>query len=396
MPTFTITHQDGEARIGLLQTAHGIIETPFFMPAATKATGKIITTDDYKSLGTDISTTALIANALILSLQPGVQTVVKAGGLHQFMNFPGIIFTDCGGFQMSRSIFDNKSKKGIHFRDPYNYSRIVLTPKKIMEIELSLGSDVAMMLDDMSLWGATREEAEIAMQNTHRWGEESLKQHQQLEQQKQSKQGCPHRKQLLFGIVQGNFYPELREQSAKFINSLDFDGIAIGGVAIGEPKEEMYKAVDAALPHIAKNKPRYVMGVGSPAELLELISRGIDCFDSVYPSQVARHNTLFTKNGKISIDRKEYEHDFTPVEENCGCHTCQHYTKAYLHHLCKVKEPIAKRLKTIHNLFFIQKLIENAREAIKRNQFQQFKEEFLRHFSSSSKFSLQDKNHILR
>lgn len=244
-----------------------------------------------------------------------------------------------------------------------------------MEIELTIGSDVAMMLDDMSGWGATKEEAEIALENTHRWGKESLKQHQQL------KQNHPHEKQLLFGIVQGNFYPDLREKSAKFINSLDFDGIAIGGVAIGEPKEEMYNAVDAALPHITKTKPRYVMGVGSPEELLELISRGIDCFDSVYPSQVARHHTLFTKDGKISIDRKEYVHDFTPIEADCHCHTCQNYTKAYLHHLCKVQEPIVKRLKSIHNLYFIQKLMQEARDAIKQKRFQQFKQEFLQRWN---------------
>ncbi|MBI4151375.1 tRNA guanosine(34) transglycosylase Tgt [Candidatus Woesearchaeota archaeon] len=371
MNKFRVTHQDGNARVAELKTAHGIIETPFFMPAATKATGKIITTDDYQSLGIEVSTSALIANALILSLQPGASTIAKAGGLHRFMNFPGVIFTDCGGFQMSRSIFDTKSRKGIHFRNPYDNSKVVLTPKKIMEIELDLGSDVAMMLDDMSGWGATREEAERAMTNTHRWGEESLKHHRAL------KQNHRHHQQLLFGIVQGNFYPDLREQSAKFINTLDFDGIAIGGVAIGEPKEEMYRAVDAALPHLTQIKPRYVMGVGSPEELLELIGRGIDCFDSVYPSQVARHHTLFTSNGKISIDRKEYQHDFTPIDEGCQCHTCQHYTKAYLYHLCKVKEPIAKRLKTIHNLYFIQRLMNDAREAIKGKRFLQFKDEFV-------------------
>ena len=377
--TFTITHQDGKARIGLLKTAHGIIETPLFMPAATKATGKLITTDDYQNLGQGATTRALIANALILSLQPGTETISKAGGLHSFKNFTGVIFTDCGGFQMSRSIFETKSKTGIHFRNPYVISKVVITPKKIMEIELALGSDVAMMLDDMSPYGATREEAELAMKNTHRWGEESLKQHQQMKQQHR------HEKQLLFGIIQGNFYSDLREESAKFINSLDFDGLAIGGVAIGEPKEEMYRAVDAALPFVTEKKPRYVMGVGSPEELLELIGRGIDCFDSVYPSQVARHHTLFTRKGKIAIDRTEYAQDFTPIDNDCSCHTCQHYTKAYLYHLCKVEEPIAKRLKTIHNLFFVQKMVDQAREAIKQQRFAQFKEHFLEKWKGEKK-----------
>ncbi len=248
-----------------------------------------------------------------------------------------------------------------------------------MNIELALGSDVAMMLDDMSGYGVSKEEAQKAMENTHRWGKESLHWHQKL------KVDSNHPKQLLFGIVQGNFYPELREESAKFINSLDFDGIAIGGVAIGEPKEEMYAAVDAALPFITKDKPRYVMGVGSPEELLELIGRGIDCFDSVYPTQNARHGTLFTASGKIYIDSLKYQHDFAPIENNCRCHTCQNFTKAYLHHLTKIKEPIAKRLLSIHNLRFVLRLVETAKENIKKGNFAEFKGEFLKKWNGIKK-----------
>ncbi|MEK6939702.1 MAG: tRNA guanosine(34) transglycosylase Tgt [Nanoarchaeota archaeon] len=365
---FKVTHQDGTARVGKLKTAHGTIETPFFMPAATKATGKHITTDDYQKAGVK----ALISNALILSFKPGVETVQKLSGLHKFMNFKGVIFTDCGGFQMSRGMFQTKSKKGLHFRNPFDNSPVVITPQKIMNIELTLGSDVAMMLDDMSGYGVSKEEARIAMENTHRWGKESLHWHQKLKGDSQ------HPKQLLFGIVQGNFYLDLREESAKFINSLDFDGIAIGGVAIGEPKEEMYAAVDAALPFITKEKPRYVMGVGSPEELLELISRGIDCFDSVYPTQNARHGTLFTSDGKIYLDGLKYQHDFTPIDKHCKCHTCQTYSKAYIHHLMKVKEPGAKRLMSIHNLHFVLQLVEKAKENIKKGSFTRFKDEFLK------------------
>lgn len=365
---FTVTHQEGNARVGKLKTAHGTIETPFFMPAATKATGKHITTDDYQKAGVK----ALISNALILSFKPGIETIQKLSGLHHFMNFKGVIFTDCGGFQMSRSIFQKKTKTGLHFRNPFDNSRVALTPQKIMNIELTLGSDVAMMLDDMSGYGVSKEEAQIAMENTHRWGKESLHWHQQLKGDSQ------HPKQLLFGIVQGNFYPDLREESAKFINSLDFDGIAIGGVAIGEPKEDMYAAVDAALPFITKNKPRYVMGVGSPEELLELIERGVDCFDSVYPTQNARHGTLFTHNGKIYLDGLKYQHDFTPIDVNCKCHTCQTYTKAYIHHLMKIKEPAGKRLMSIHNLHFVLQLVEKAKEQIKKGTFTEFKADFLK------------------
>lgn len=370
--SFTITHEEKNARVGLLTTAHGAIETPFFMPAATKATGKYLTTDDYQKAGVK----ALISNALILSFKPGIETVKAVSGLHNFMNFNGVIFTDCGGFQMSRGMFQTKSKKGLHFRNPFNNSPVVITPQKIMNIELTLGSDVAMMLDDMSGYGVSKEEARTAMENTHRWGKESLQWHQKLKGDSQ---------QLLFGIVQGNFYLELREESAKFINSLDFDGIAIGGVAIGEPKKEMYAAVDAVLPFITKDKPRYVMGVGSPEELLELIDRGIDCFDSVYPTQNARHGTLFTTNGKIYIDGLKYQHDFIPIDKNCKCHTCQHYTKAYLHHLMKIKEPVAKRLMSIHNLYFVLQLVEKAKKNIKTGSFSKFKKDFLKKWNGAKK-----------
>jgi len=379
--SFTITHQDQNARVGILTTAHGTIETPFFMPAATKATGKCITTDDYAKAGVK----ALISNALILSFKPGIETVKATSGLHNFMNFKGVIFTDCGGFQMSRSMFQTKSKKGLHFRNPFDNSPVVITPQKIMNIELTLGSDVAMMLDDMSGYGVSKEEARTAMENTHRWGKESLQWHQKLK---------GNSKQLLFGIVQGNFYPDLREESAKFINALDFDGIAIGGVAIGEPKEDMYAAVDAALPFITLEKPRYVMGVGSPEELLELIGRGIDCFDSVYPTQNARHGTIFTSNGKIYIPRLAYQHDFTPIDQNCRCHTCQHFTKAYLHHLTKIKEPVASRLMSIHNLHFVLQLVEKAKESIKAGKFMEFKEDFLGKWKSYERMVLQRKGDL--
>jgi queuine tRNA-ribosyltransferase len=367
---FKITHTDNKARVGKLTIGNKSIETPFFMPAATKATGKVITTDDYKEAGVK----TLIMNALLTSLKPGIETVKKAGGLHQFSNFDGIIFTDCGGFQISRDIFEKKSKKGLHFRSPYDNQKIILTPKKIMEIELSLNSDVAMMLDDMSGYGVTKEEARIAMENTHRWGKESLEWHQKL---KNDNKQFNDSNQLLFGIIQGNFFPDLRKESAKFINSLNFDGIAIGGVAIGEPKEKMHEAIDASLPYISKDEPRYVMGVGSPKEILDLIEKGIDCFDSVYPTQVARHGDLFIKEGKLSIDKLKYQEDFTSINKNCKCHTCQNYTKAYLHHLRKIKEPVFNRLASIHNTFFIQELLKDTREAIKKGKFNEFKKNYL-------------------
>ncbi|MGV8169059.1 MAG: tRNA guanosine(34) transglycosylase Tgt [Candidatus Nanoarchaeia archaeon] len=375
---FRITHTDGNARVGILKTKSGEIETPFFMPVVTKATGKHITTDDYNQLG-DLHARAVICNSLLLSLRPGVDIMQKAGGIHKFMNYRGIVFTDCGGFQSSSAFFEMKTKKGIHFRSPYDKKKVIITPKTIMKIQLEINSDIAMMLDDMTKYGVTEAEAEDAMYNTHRWGEESLKHHKEMkeEYQKQYQSKSP---QLLFGIVQGNFYPKLREESAKFINSLDFDGVAIGGVAIGEPLKDMYVAVDSALPFIDKKKIKYVMGLGSPRELLEMIDRGIDCFDSIYPTQNARHSSIFTKKGKIYLDKAKHANDFTPIEPDCGCSTCKTYTKAYLNHLIKINEPVAHRLRSIHNQYFLQRLMEDAKKAIKEKRFQEFKKEFLRHW----------------
>lgn len=369
---FKITHTDGNARVGILETKSGKIETPFFMPVVTKATGKHITAHDYSDLG-DIHAKAVISNSLLLSLRPGTNVLQKAGGIHKFMNFHGVVFTDCGGFQSSSAFFELKSKKGLHFRSPYDRKKVIITPKSIMKIQLEVDSDVAMMLDDMTPPGVTEKEARTAMENTHRWGEESLKYH------KETKYDFHKDKpQLLFGIVQGNFYPNLREESAKFINSLDFDGVAIGGVAIGEPLEDMYLAVDSALPNIDKDKIKYVMGLGSPRELLQMIDRGIDCFDSIYPTQNARHSSIFTRKGKIYLDKGKHEYDFTPIEKDCGCTTCKKYTKAYIFHLTKISEPAAHRLKSIHNQYFLQKLFDDIKESIKSGTFQEFKKEFLK------------------
>lgn len=350
---FKILSEEGNSRKGILSTKSGDIETPFFMPVVTKATGKFITTDDYKSLGKNTRARAVISNALLLSLKPGIDLLNKVKGIHKFMNFDGVVFTDCGGFQSSSTFFEKKTKNGLHFRSPYNNQRIVITPKKIMEIQAAVNSDVAMMLDDMSPYGATYEEAKIAMENTHRWAKESLEAHKKIWADKPEGE-----RQLLFGIIQGNFYKDLREESAKFITSLDFDGFAIGGVAIGEPSDKMYEAVEAVLPFLPKDKPRYVMGVGSPDDLKKLISMGLDCFDSIYPTQNARHATIFTKAGKIYLDAGKYSEDFSPIESDCGCHTCQNYTKAYLNHLLKIKEPAVKRLLSIHNQYFLQNLVK--------------------------------------
>ncbi|MCF7872550.1 tRNA guanosine(34) transglycosylase Tgt [Candidatus Woesearchaeota archaeon] len=379
MSHFKITHKSGNARIGVLKTKSGEIETPFFMPVVTKATGKYITTDDYKNLGVDCKARAVICNSLLLSLRPGLSVMQKTGGIHKFMNFSGVVFTDCGGFQASSSFFELKSKKGIHFRSPYDKKKIILTPKLAMKNQWEIDSDVAMMLDDMTPYGITEKEARIAMENTHKWGLQSLEEHKRL--RLESSLSNSDKRQLLFGIAQGNFYSGLREESAKFLSQYDFDGFAIGGVAIGEPSKDMYEAVESSIPFLPEDKPRYVMGLGSPIDILEMIGKGVDCFDSIYPTQNARHSSIFTKNGKIYLDKGRYAEAFEPIEKDCKCHTCQNYTKAYIQHLTKIGEPAAHRLKSIHNQYFLQKLIEKAKQAIKEGKYQLFLENFKKEFT---------------
>lgn len=372
--SFKIIHEDGNARVGVLKTKNGDIETPFFMPVVTKATGKYITTDDYSALGEDLCAKGVICNSLLISMRPGIDVIEKFGGVHKFMNFEGVVFTDCGGFQSSSTFFELKSRKGLHFRSPYDNKRVILTPEKIMRIQWSINSDVAMMLDDMSGVGVSYDDARLAMLNTHKWGAESLEYHKKIRAETGARDG---ERQLLFGISQGNFFSDLRAESAKFIDSLDFDGVAIGGVAIGETLDEMYMAVKSSLPHISKNKIKYIMGLGSPIELLEMISLGVDCFDSIYPTQNARHSSIFTREGKLYLDKAKHAMDLSPIEEGCKCHTCANYSKAYVHHLIKINEPSAHRLKSIHNQYFLQKLFSQARLAIKEKRFEEFKKDFL-------------------
>ncbi|RJQ17078.1 tRNA guanosine(34) transglycosylase Tgt [Candidatus Woesearchaeota archaeon] len=366
MGMFKITHEHGSARTGTLKTRHGTVETPFFMPVATKAVGKFVGVDDYALAKTQ----AIICNAFILSLKPGLEVMKQYDGVHKFMNFDKTIFTDCGGFQMLRESFmQGTTAKGIQFTNPFNKQNILLTPEKIMHIEMTIKSDVAMMLDDVSPYGATKEQFAASLINTHAWAKESLKYHSD-------------KKQLLFGIVQGGFYKDLREKSAKFIAGLDFDGVAIGGVAIGEPKPLMYKAVNYCTPFLPKEKPRYVMGVGSPEDIVLCVEKGIDCFDSVFPTMNARHNSLFTWKGKIDLDKGKYAVDKKPIDESCDCFVCKNFSKGYLHHLSKINEPAGKRYRSIHNIYFMNALMRKIRTAIKENTFQRFKKEFLKNFTA--------------
>jgi queuine tRNA-ribosyltransferase len=307
----------------------------------------------------------MISNAFLLYLKPGLEVIKKHKGIHKFMKWNGCSFTDSGGFQvLSLNNFKNKfSDKGLIFKSPYDGSLHTLNPKKVMQIEQTIGADVAMCLDQMPLYGHSKKEVQEATLRTHKWAKECLKNHKD-------------KKQLLFGICQGGTFSDLRKQSAKFIGELPFDGFAIGGLAVGEPKEKMHEMVKIATEILPKDKPRYLMGVGSPKEIIECVEQGIDIFDSVWPTRIARHGKVMTKKGSFDIDKNQFRLDISPLDKTCNCKVCKTYTKSYIHHLFKVKEPLAMKLLSYHNLYFIQNLMREIRESIKNNKFEELKKEY--------------------
>lgn len=364
MNKFKVLYEDGDARVGVLKTRHGEVTTPFYMPVATKATIKNMSPEMVKELGTE----CIIANSFVLSLKPGEKVIKEFGGLHKFMKWDGGVFTDSGGFQASsESFFISTKEEGIKFRNPFNGKINMLTPEESMRIQEDIGSDVAMCLDDMPHPTAEHKKVKESVRRTHAWASRCL----------DSKKD---KKQMLFGISQGGVYKDLREDSAKTINDMDFDGLAIGGLAIGETKHQMYEAMDASLPFYDKNRPRYLMGVGTPDDQLKSISKGIDCFDSVFPTQTGRHGGLLTFNGKINIDNAVYKLDKKPIEKGCDCYTCKNYSRAYVNHLLRVKENFGLTLVTIHNIRFMQRHIHNIREAIKKQQLKKYEKEFLKKY----------------
>lgn len=366
MPSsFEILAKDGKARVCLLHTKKGFIETPFFMPVATKAAVKYLSSKDLEELGTK----AVISNSFILSLRPGIEPIRTAGSIGQFMNFPGINATDSGGFQMYDQKFLVKtSKDGILFRNPFSGEKILLTPEKAMEIQFNLGSDIAMCLDCMPLIKNTKEEIAKAVEQTTIWAKRCRERHEKLQNKIPQQQ-----RQLLFGITQGGIHPDLRRKSIDDLEKLNFDGYALGGLALGEPKEEEYRMIELQKSLLPENKPIYLMGAGDPLELLEAIERGIDMFDSRFPTQNARRKTIFTSRGKVRIGNKKYATDKKPLDENCSCKVCENHTRAYIRHLLMQEEPLGKHLATYHNLYYLNTLLEKAKEAIKNESFTAFK-----------------------
>lgn len=355
-----ILHVDkhSKARYGILHTPHGNVEVPMFMPVGTLATVKTLSPEEIKQIGAGV----ILANTYHLSIRPGADIVEKAGGLHKFMNYDGPILTDSGGFQVfSLSEKRKISEEGVHFKNHLNGDKLFFSPEKAIEIEEKLGADIIMSFDECIPYPSTYEYVRASTERTIRWA-------------KRCKEAHKREDQALFGIVQGGDFKDLREYCAKELVKLDFPGYSIGGTSIGEPKEVCLRMVEWAVEYLPADKPRYLMGVGSIDYLLEGITLGVDMFDCVLPTRLARHGALMTSNGRVNIRDAKYKEDFSPLDPNCDCYCCKNYTKAYLRHLYIADESFGKRLLSIHNLRFLIHLMEGAREAIKEDRFLEYKQ----------------------
>jgi len=349
------------ARLGRLHTPHGVIDTPAFMPVGTQATVKAMSPEELKALGAQI----ILSNTYHLFVRPGHELVREAGGLHRFMNWDRAILTDSGGFQVFSLAERRKIREeGVEFRSNLDGSLLFLSPEKATEVQNALGADIIMCFDECAPYPADYDYVRNSTARTSRWAERCLKAHQR-----------PH-DQALFGIVQGGMYHDLRRQSAEDLTSLDFPGYAIGGLSVGEPKPLMYELLETTVPLLPAGKPRYLMGVGSPDALIEGSIRGIDMFDCVLPTRIARNGTVMTSRGRLVIRNAAYERDFGPLDPACDCYTCTHYSRAYIRHLIKADEIFGLRLTTIHNLHFLASLMARVRQAIREDRLADFRDEF--------------------
>ncbi len=356
-----------KARLGKVITNYGTYQTPMFMPVGTKATVKGVSPEELVAAHSGI----VLANTYHLWLRPGEDIVHKAGGLHQFMNYQGPILTDSGGFQVF-SLVKNKKKDitedGVHFKSHIDGKKLFLTPEISIQIQNKLDSDVAMSFDECPPASASYEYLKNSVERTLRWA-------------KRGKAVHSNPNQALFGIVQGGAHEDLRKYSAVETVKLDFDGYSIGGVANdGESKEDMYKAIDYSIPYLPEDKVRYLMGVGDPIDIIEGVIRGVDIFDCVLPTRIARHGQAFTRHGKINLNNAKYKEDFTPLEEGCDCYACQHYTKAYIRHLINCDEMFGGRLLSIHNIRFLTRLAEELQESIKNDSILAYREQFIKEY----------------
>ncbi|WP_430785045.1 tRNA guanosine(34) transglycosylase Tgt [Virgibacillus flavescens] len=353
------------ARLGKVHTPHGSFDTPMFMPVGTLATVKTMSPEELKEMEAKI----ILSNTYHLWLRPGEDIIKEAGGLHKFMNWDRPILTDSGGFQVfSLSKIRDIKEEGVHFRSHISGEKLFLSPEKAMRIQNDLGSDIMMAFDECPPFPASHEYMKSSVERTSRWAERCLEAHENS-----SNQG-------LFGIIQGGEYEDLRKQSAQDLASLDFPGYAIGGLSVGEPKDIMNRMLEFTTPLMPSNKPRYLMGVGSPDSLIDGAIRGIDMFDCVLPTRIARNGTCMTSNGRLVVRNAKFARDFNPIDENCDCHVCKNYTRAYIRHLIKSNETFGFRLTTYHNLHFLLKLMEQVRTAISEDRLGDFKEAFFEQY----------------
>ena len=365
--TYELLHKDKTtgARRGVVHTPHGDIQTPVFMPVGTQATVKSMTPEELKEIGAQI----ILSNTYHLYLRPGHDIVKEAGGLHKFMNWDRPILTDCGGFQVfSLSDLRTISEDGVEFRSHLDGSKHFFSPEKVMEIEEALGADIIMSFDECVKYPETYEYTKNSMERTTRWAKRCKEAHKNTD------------KQALFGIIQGGFYEDLREKSAKDLIELDFPGYAIGGISVGEPKEEFLKMLYFTAPLMPENKPRYLMGVGTPDYLIESAIAGIDMCDCVLPTRIARNGTAMTWNGKVVVRNATYERDWGPIDPECDCYACRNYTRAYVRHLIKANEILGVRLLSIHNIYFLTKLMERVRIEIEHDNLENFKNDFYKKY----------------
>jgi queuine tRNA-ribosyltransferase len=353
------------ARYGILHTPHGAVETPMFMPVGTLASVKGIAPEYLTQMNSGV----ILSNTYHLWLRPGEDVVEQAGGLHKFMNYPGPMLTDSGGFQVF-SLGDTRKieEEGVTFKSIIDGRKLFLSPEKAITIQNKLGADIIMSFDECPPYPSTYEYMKDSVERTLRWAARGQQAHTKAD------------KQALFGIVQGGEFPDLREHCAKELVKMDFPGYSIGGTSVGEPKDVMYKMIEDAIQWLPENKPRYVMGVGNPIDLIEGSIRGADMFDCVLPTRVARHGAVMTSQGRLNINNMKYKYDFTPLDPNCDCYACKHYTRSYIRHLHKSEEIFGKSLLSIHNVRFLLKLSEDIRTAIQEDRLLDFKNEFLERY----------------
>ena len=367
-----IKHIDKQtgARYGILHTPHGDVEVPMFMPVGTLATVKTLSPEELISMGSGV----ILSNTYHLHIRPGEDIVAKAGGLHKFMNYPGPILTDSGGFQVF-SLADNRkiNEEGVMFKSHLSGDKMFFSPEVAIDIQEKLGADIIMSFDECIPYPVTHEYAKKSVERTLRWA-------------KRGKDAHKREDQALFGSVQGSDYEDLRNYCAEELTKMDFPGYSIGGTSIGEPKESFSKMVEYSVKYLPFDKPRYLMGIGSIDFILEGIEKGVDMFDCVLPTRIARHGALMTHKGRINIRDAKYKEDFTPLDNECDCYTCRNYTKAYLRHLYVADETFGKRLLSIHNIRYLIKMMEDARKAIQEDRFGDFKKEMIEKYGSKKGF----------